>query len=225
MVGEQSVQSNSTHTPEMYLSHGKTTDVSNLSRYGMTCELLTESRGEELLMSFLEGFHAKTSVLQTIVQADLMEIEVDYGQKCNELLAKYDPEQRLWKTAQLSLFGGLEEYSGTLPRWGIMLNGGFSALRMLEHDTSENACGSWPTPTKWEEKYVWSKSLGDHYHGIGWILWNTHNLQPTPQVYEAMMGWPIGWTGLQDVAMDKFQQWYASHGTSCAKESGKKNND
>ena len=59
--GKQSVQSNLIPTPEMFLSHGKMTDVSNLSRYGMMCEPLKESRGEVLLMLFLGGFRAKTS--------------------------------------------------------------------------------------------------------------------------------------------------------------------
>jgi len=213
--GERFVQSSSTPMPEMYLSQGKMTDASTLSRYGMTCELLTENRGEELLTWFLAGFRAKTLVSQMTEQADSTELEVDYGLKCVELLGTYDPDLHLWKTLQHSLFGGLEEYSGTWPRWGIMQGGGFSALPMLEHNTSENASGSWPTPTKWEESYVWSKKPGDHYHGIGWILWNTLNLQPTPNVYEAMMGWPIGWTGLQDVEMDKFQQWLLLHGQSC----------
>jgi hypothetical protein len=94
-----------------------------------------------------------------------------------------------------------------------MMHGGVCfPLPTLEHDTSANASGSWPTPTKWEEKYIWSKSPGDHYHGIGWILWNTHNLQPTPRVYEAMMGWPIGWTELRGAETVRFLEWCASHG-------------
>jgi hypothetical protein len=223
--GEQFAPSNTTNTPAMFLSQGKTTEVSNLSRFGMTCELLTESLGAELLTWFLVGFRAKISALQTTMQQDLTEKEADCGPKCGELLGTYDPDLHLWRTHQHSLFGGLEEFSETWPRWGIMQNGAFSALPMLEHDTSENACGSWPTPTKWEEKYVWSKSPGDHYHGIGWILWNTHNLQPTPQVYEAMQGWPIGWTELQGLETVNAQEWYERHGTSCAKKMGRKKNN
>tara|TARA_R110000751_G_scaffold304328_1_gene419751 strand:- start:495 stop:713 length:219 start_codon:yes stop_codon:yes gene_type:complete len=33
-----------------------------------------------------------------------------------------------------------------------------------------------------------------------------------PQWVEWLMGWPIGWTALEPLAMDKYQQWYDSHG-------------
>ncbi len=34
----------------------------------------------------------------------------------------------------------------------------------------------------------------------------------TPSMWEWIMGWPIGWTDLEPLGMDKFQQWFASHG-------------
>lgn len=33
-----------------------------------------------------------------------------------------------------------------------------------------------------------------------------------PQWVAWLMGWPVGWTDLEHLAMDKYQQWYASHG-------------
>jgi hypothetical protein len=39
------------------------TKYSRLSRFGMMFKLLTESHGKELLMLYLEDFHAKTSAL------------------------------------------------------------------------------------------------------------------------------------------------------------------
>jgi hypothetical protein len=59
--GEQSVQSNGSHTQQAYCAPGKMTDFSRLSQFGMTFKPLTENLGEELLMSYLAGFHAKTS--------------------------------------------------------------------------------------------------------------------------------------------------------------------
>jgi hypothetical protein len=35
-----------------------------------------------------------------------------------------------------------------------------------------------------------------------------------PEWVEWLMGWPIGWTGLAPLAMDRFQQWWRSHGGS-----------
>jgi len=32
-----------------------------------------------------------------------------------------------------------------------------------------------------------------------------------PQFVEWLMGWPIGWTELQPLAMDRFQQWLREH--------------
>ena len=58
--GAQSAPLNSTDTPRAYLSHGKTTDASRLSRYGMMCEPLTESHGEALLMSYLADSRVRT---------------------------------------------------------------------------------------------------------------------------------------------------------------------
>jgi len=34
----------------------------------------------------------------------------------------------------------------------------------------------------------------------------------SPSFVERMMNWPVGWTDLEPLAMDKYQQWYASHG-------------
>lgn len=36
-----------------------------------------------------------------------------------------------------------------------------------------------------------------------------------PLWVEWLMGWPIGWTGLQPLEMDRFQEWCASHGRFC----------
>ena len=33
-----------------------------------------------------------------------------------------------------------------------------------------------------------------------------------PDWVEWLMGWPIGWTDLKPLAMDKFPQWLHSHG-------------
>ena len=62
--GEPSAPSNVNPTQPVSLSPDRTTVISRLSRYGMTCKPLTEPRGEELLMLFRAGFRAKTSVAQ-----------------------------------------------------------------------------------------------------------------------------------------------------------------
>ena len=59
--GEQSALLNGSHTPQAYCAPDKMTAFSRLSRFGMMFKPLTESRGEELLTSYLAAFHAKTS--------------------------------------------------------------------------------------------------------------------------------------------------------------------
>ena len=36
--------------------------------------------------------------------------------------------------------------------------------------------------------------------------------QLNPDWVEWLMGWPIGWTDLEPLAMDKFQEWLKQHG-------------
>jgi hypothetical protein len=61
--GEQSVQSNGKNTQLVYLPPDKMKEFSRLSQYGMMFKPLMENLGEELLMSYLADFHAKTSQL------------------------------------------------------------------------------------------------------------------------------------------------------------------
>jgi hypothetical protein len=120
--GEQSVQSSGSPIPQAYCAPDKMTKFSRLSRFGMTFKPLTENRGEELLMLYLEDFRARTLVLPEKEQ-ESPESEVGCGEKWHALLAKYDPVLRSWKTAQCSLFEDLEPSLETWPRWGLMRNG------------------------------------------------------------------------------------------------------
>ena len=112
----------------------------------MTCKTLTESHGAELLTSWLEGFHAKTSASQETAQ-DSTESAAECGTTWPASLAKLDHATSLWKTAQRSLLGDLEEFSQTWPRWGLMRNGECWEPPTLALHTRESASGSWPTPT------------------------------------------------------------------------------
>lgn len=142
---EQSAQSSGSHTPKPCLWHDRTMEPSRLSRFGMTCKPLTENHGAELLTSWLEGFRAKTSALPGTAR-DLTENAAECGITWPASLAKFDPDTSSWKTAQLSLLGGLEEFSETWPRWGLMRAGECWERQTLAHRTSESASGLWQTP-------------------------------------------------------------------------------
>jgi hypothetical protein len=58
--GEQSVQSSGNNIQQAYCALDKMTDFCRISQFGMMFKPLTESLGEELLMSYLGDFHART---------------------------------------------------------------------------------------------------------------------------------------------------------------------
>lgn len=121
-AGEPSAPSSTTPTPQAYLWRDKTTDAWRRFPSGMTCEPLTENRGEELLTWYLEAFHAKTFPPQD-EERESTANEVDCGQKWPGSLARYDRSSRSWKTRQCLLAGDSEEFSGTWPNWGMTRNG------------------------------------------------------------------------------------------------------
>ena len=138
--GEQSAQSSGNPTQQAYCSPDKMTECSRLSRFGMMFKPLTEDLGEELLMSYLAGFHAKTSPQQAREQES-----TESGQECGEKwqgsFTKYDPDSSSWKTHQCSLLGGLESFSETWPRWGLMRSGECWEQQMSGLRTSETESG------------------------------------------------------------------------------------
>lgn len=59
--GEPCAPLSSSPMQRAFLSHGKTTGFSRLSRFGMTCERLTDDHGAALLTSYLAASRARTS--------------------------------------------------------------------------------------------------------------------------------------------------------------------
>ena len=138
--GEQSVQSNGKHIQQAYCLPDKMTEYSRLSRFGMMFKPLTENRGEELLMSYRAGFHAKTFLPQEKAQ-ELTENGQECGKRWQGLLARYDPNTHLLKTVQCSLFEDLNQSLQTWPEWGSMRNGECFQQPMWEQTTLENEFG------------------------------------------------------------------------------------
>ena len=144
--GEQSAPSNTTPTPQAFLWRDKTTDAWNRFPSGMTCEPLTDDRGEGLLKLFLEGFLALTSVPPSKTRKASRGSKADCGLRWPALLAKWDRDTSSWKTAQCLLLAGLDEFSETWPKWGMMRDGECWELAMPALHTTESASGSWVTP-------------------------------------------------------------------------------
>jgi hypothetical protein len=178
--GEQSVQSNGKNTQLAFLPQDKMTEFSRLSRFGMMFKPLTESHGKELLMSYLADFRAKTFQLQTQKVTDLMVNDQECGERWQGLLAKYDQNLCLWKTAQCSLFEDLTESLQTFPRWGLMRNGVCWEQPMLEQITKGTESGlseKMPTPNSWDAKRgPMSKELMETgKHQVSLVTYVKHN--------------------------------------------------
>ena len=130
-AGVLSAPLNGNLTQQAYCAPDKMTVFSRLSRFGMTYKLLTESRGEELLTLYREGFPAKTSVPQEKAQ-ELMESAAGCGEKWRASFTKYDLDSHSWKTHQCSLVEDLEPFLETWPQWGLMRDGECWEQRTLE---------------------------------------------------------------------------------------------
>ncbi len=215
--GEQSAPLSGNPIQQAYCAPDKMTVFSRLSRFGMTYKPLTESRGEELLTLYLAGFHAKTSQPQGGGLA-LMENEAECGEKWRGSFVKYSPDSCSWKTHQCSLLGDLDEFSETWPQWGLMRNGECWERQTLEQTIRGTESGlsqtTWPTPDancgmrgtqpNWTPKrksghqaqYSINQAVRDLEQGIGGKL--------NPMWVEWLMGWPLGWTDLKPLEMDKF---------------------
>jgi len=148
--GTQSAQSSGNPIPQAYCAPDKMTAFSRLSRFGMTYKPLTEDLGEELLMLYRAGFHAKTSQLQE-KESELKENDQECGEKWRGSFTRYDPDSSSWKTHQCSLLGDLDEFSETWPQWGLMRNGECWEQTTLERTIRGTGFGleenKWATPT------------------------------------------------------------------------------
>lgn len=247
LAGEQFAQLNVMPTPHKFWRNDKTMEFSNLSRFGLTLQLLTEGHGTELLMSYLADFPAKTSAKLTEMPQASAEAVADYGNNLSGLFAMLTPGGSTWKTAQCSLLEDLEPSSVTWQNSGSMLNGACYLRNPLVPPISGIDAGLWPTPcaSRISQELSVQKS-GDGRtkpNKLGWAVavrtyptpcardyrtpgrsrlerTGQKNGDNQPQVVggalnpmwvEWLMGWPLGWTDLKPLEMDKYQQWQQLH--------------
>jgi len=146
-AGAQSAPLNGTLTHGTFWSPDKTTDVSKLSRSGMTYKLLTADRGADLLTWCLEDSRVRTSAQPAKVSAS-RESGHPCGNTWQESSAKFDRNSLSWKTHQCLWEEDLPSSSLTLPNWGMMQSGVLWERITLPRLTSEIEFGLLlPTPT------------------------------------------------------------------------------
>jgi len=275
--GAQCAQLNVMPTPHKFWRNDKMMEFSRLSQFDLTCAVLTENHGMELLTSYLADFHAKTSVVQEKAQ-ELTVTGQDYGQKWHELSVKFDLDSCLWRTHQCLFPEDLQESSVILPKWGMTRTGHVYQHLTLERPISVTDSGLLPTPTardsrsktspadfkrkspgleimihRWPTPKAsdWNKrgNVSPHpRNGLAGAVvnfptptasdaskWSNESLAErkakgrqirlntavspeggsggrlNPDWVEWLMGWPIGWTDLKPLEMDKFQKWREAH--------------
>lgn len=100
------------------------------------------------------------------------------------------------------------------PRPGTKSGTGLStAVKMWQTPVADDAAN--------RKKGKWN-SRGEPKLSAQAKLYPGHSTQPTepgplnPAWVEWLMGWPIGWTDLRPLEMDKYRQWLRSHGRALA---------
>jgi hypothetical protein len=213
--GEPFAQLNVMPTPHKFWRNGKTMEFSDLSRFGLTLRLLTESHGEELLMSYLADFPVPILVAQGLKKGSMVK-PAGYGWKWPGSLAKYDQNLCMWKTRQTSLFTELIEFSGIWPRWGLMLDGELLEQMPLVQTTKEKESGLWLTPRatdtgKGEKSETFVKRMGDRGEHCFQSLPAQIGAALHPEWVEWLMGWPNNWTSLKSMCKLDLFIWEIQH--------------
>lgn len=141
---------------------------------GMTCPLCGEATSPSPSTSSQVDFLARILVLQEMERV-WKESEAAYSLKSSDSLASFDPVSFSWKTSQLSLFGGLTEFSWSSLRSGMIVDGRLYQPQKLEPVTLEKESGYLDTPTVSTATYRYQRvptlNASRHYgHGSLSIL-------------------------------------------------------
>ena len=186
--GARSALSSGSPTPQAFLPHDKMTAFSRPSRSGMTFAPLTDALGADLLTWFLADSRVRTYPLLEQVRESTAS-DPACGEKWPASLTKYDPASSSWKTAQLSLLGGLDEFSETWPKWGSMRNGECWERMTWAPRIAESVSGLWPAmmPTpRSQEPGVTSEGYGDCLMDVAKGRKGRDKKWPTPRSCSAM---------------------------------------
>jgi hypothetical protein len=145
-VGAPSAPLSVMPTPHRFSRNDKTMEPSRLSRFGLTCAVLTAAHGEGLLTWYRAGSPARTFQLQAAAQASAAN-DPAYGERWRESSVKFDPLVCCWKTHRCLWEEALPWSSVTLPAWGMTRNGVVFQQQTAARPISATASGLWPTPT------------------------------------------------------------------------------
>ena len=183
----------------------KSCSVTSLERCDSQTFVNAESETCLMLTSSAEDSPVRTSAMRASEQA-LMENGVASGPNMRESFANYDLDSSSWRTSQLCFTGEWSEFSGTWPKHGMTRNGEAFGLPILGLCTEEKESSLLPTMRASMSLLgapIWKRTPNRgnleeiiaelHPHLIGQFL--------NVQAGEWLMGFPLGWTDLEDSAM------------------------
>jgi hypothetical protein len=127
------------------------------------------------------------------------------GQQCSTPFAYYDLDTRLWKTYEVISLWGSIKFSETWPASGLMQSGkSYQQPRLVRH-TKETGYSLWPTPTASSWGSTGHRAMLQTKVNNGTIsesdkqqMTSGNGGKLNPTWVEWLMGFPIGWTDLED---------------------------
>ncbi len=204
------VLSRSNLIAEKYSCKDNGTESFQSSQSGMMSAPSMDGHGEGLSMSCAPESHASALAL--------LEREGDSSTRTitkplSESFVKLDPITSSWKIPQRSFLEDLERFSGTWPRWGMMLDGECWVQTPVDFHIIEPEFGWLPTPSGVNGGKNHTMGRVDEWGGSSNPLRGTQiGKALSPNFEEIVMGWPTDWTALTQLETDKFQQWLSLHG-------------
>ena len=182
--GEPSAPSKSRSIREAFSYNGSETESSNRSQSGTMFAPSTADRGAGRSMSSAEVSPVRTSARPGKDSALSEESGADCGESTPGSFAMFDLATASWKTHQCSLFGGLESFSGTWPRSGMMLRGRCYQLATAAHRMNGRGCGlseKIPTPQSRDSNKGYANRVGRDFTNL--CDWATKFPTPTTKDY------------------------------------------
>lgn len=202
--------------PSKSCSKGSETESCQSSQSGqIVSQNSTENRGGEKSMSSAEDSPVQEFLqlgqITTSMESKmgLMTQLQDFGLKCCESLKKLGLVVSLSKTHLTSEVMGLSQFSKDLGSWGMMRDGVCLNLYISVQTTTEPECGYLPTPTSHNAK---EGAYPAEYTRKTPTLAAQIGGKVNPEWNEWRMGWPIAWTDLEPLEMDKIQRRQQQHG-------------
>jgi hypothetical protein len=198
--------SNEMNTVLRFSFNGKTNELYLRSPFGTTYARLMEDRGVELWTWFLEDSPAKRSLVQQEVETLLKKT---YGERCVGLSERLSLELSLQK-----MFPKERYYKHRKTCWNSAITANISNFqrKTLVQTMKGIGIGYLHTPTTIAN--FAAPSMQKHRSCRNFV---TVFGKPTPENFEYLMGWPLGWTDLKPLEMDKFLLWQQAHGVNFTK--------